>query len=217
MTRRNTKFLFSFLLLSLALSGCNPMGNPGDLVVGSNAAGIISNGVIIGSYAALYGEEVGHKDSRRLVPAYTNNNLLLALIILTPPEDTWQFSGSGSNAAPWYNRLGYRERWMHYPHTAFIKPEKNGKTFENWEKREFNWEFDGRSRSIRIADNTYPISAGGLVIVRFDRDWNPEVAIGEESLDTMQIRLEGRKIISECFKTLRLGIHALTNACIGPA
>ena len=193
------------------------MGKPGDLVVGSSAAGIVSNDVTIGSYTALYGEEVGHKDSRRSDPAYDKNNLLVALIILTPPEEKWQFSGSGSNAAPWYNRLGYRQRWMHYPHTAFVRPEKNGKTFENWDKREFNWEFDGRSRSIRIADNTYAFSAGELLIVKIDKDWNSEVGIGEESLDTMQIGLKVRKIISECLKTLRLGIHALTNACSGPA
>lgn len=191
------------------------MGKPGDLTAGANVGGSISNGSMIGTYTALYGDEVGQQDSGQSGAASNKNKLLLALFILTPQGEEWRLSGSGNNVAPWYRRLGYRQRWMLYPHTEFHIPEKDGRAFEDWARREFKWEFDGRNRTIKIEGNTYPFSTGGLAIVKFDKDWNAEVGIGEESLDTMQIGLTLRQTILECFKPMSLGKGALPKVCRG--
>lgn len=213
MIRANTKILILFLVL--ALSACDPIGKPGDLTTGANVTGTISNGTIAGVYTALYGDEVGQREPGQSAAGGNKNQLLIALFILTPEGEAWRLSGSGSKAPPWYRRLGYRQRWMHYPHSEFHIAEKDGETFENWERKEFNWEFDGRNRTIEIEGTSYPFTAGGLAVVKFDRDWNAEVVIGEASLNTMQIESKLRKTILECFKPLRLGTGALPKVCRG--
>ncbi len=217
MIRRHTTLLYPFLLVLLALGACNPRGNPGDLIVDSNASGMVSSDSMIGSYTALYGIELGHPNPGQSDSTSSRSKLILTLFVLTPEEEAWQFSGSGSIKAPWYKRLSYRQRWVQYPQTSFTRIEKNGSAFEDWESRTFNWEFDGRNRSIRIAGTSYPVSVGGFVIVKFDRRWNPEVGIGEESLETLRISAQTRKVISACLRPLRLGLHGPTSACMGAA
>jgi len=207
------------LVISLSLitlSGCNPKRNPGDLIVGSNSTGLVSVKNLSGTYAALYGVEIGHPNPERSDPSKQNQNLLLALFVLPPQDNVWKYSGGGSSARPWYYRLFYSARWMYYPIVTFAKPDKNGNISENTERRKFTWGFDGRNRLITIAGNKYPITVGELVVVKLDKRWNPEVGIGEKSIEKMGIPVETRKFISECLVTLSIGMHALTSACSGP-
>ena len=217
MIRGHTTLLYAFLPVLLALGACNPRGNPGDLIVDSNASGMVSSDPVIGSYTALYGIELGHPDPGQPDSSGSTSKLILTLFIVTPEAEAWQFSGSGSVKAPWYKRLSSRQRWMQYPQTSFTRIEKDGSAFEDRESRTFKWEFDGRNRSIRIAGKSYPVPVGGFVIVKFDRRWNPEVGIGEASLDTLAVSALVRKVISACLRPLRLGLHGRTSACMGAA
>jgi len=206
-------FLLAVSLLLITLFGCDSKRNPGDLIVGSNSAGPVSVKHTSGTFTALYGVEVGHPNPERSDPSKHNENLLLALFVIPPQDNAWQFSGGGSSARPWYYRLFYSARWTFYPIVIFAKPYKNGNVSENSERRKFAWGFDGRNRLITIAGNKYPISVGEFVVVKLDKRWNPEVGIGEKSFEKMRILAETRKLITKCLLTLSKGIHALTNTC----
>ncbi len=202
--------LLTVLLLFLATSGCNPKRNPGDLLVGSRSSGPISISDTIGSYTALYGVEVGHPDSNRSDPARANKNLLLALFVLTPQDNNWNYSGGGSSGRPWYYRLFYSARWMDYFFTEFVIPEKSGNITENSERRQIAWKFDGRKRMITIAGKNYPFSDGDFVLVNLDKNWGPEVAVGKGSFDKLRISTKYRQLMSRCLLSIIEGVH---NSC----
>jgi hypothetical protein len=197
-------------LVLLVLYGCNPNRNSGDLIVGSNAAGQIRTNATMATFTALYGIEVGHPDSKR------SEHLLVALFILLPEDDVWKYSGGGSIARPLYYRLFGHARWLFYPQTVFVAVDKSGHFSERSERSKVNWKFDGRDRSITIAGVRHPVSAGSFVIVKFDKKWDPEVGVGEQSFDKLRINLKTRLLLLECFEGARLGIGALTNACSRP-
>lgn len=206
-------YLLAFSLPLIALLGCNSEWNPGDLIVGSNSAGPVSVKIDSGAFTALYGVEVGHPNPERSNSSKHTENLLLALFVIPPQDSAWRFAGGGSNARPWYYRLFYHARWMFYPILKFTKPYKKGVISENMEIREFSWRFDGRDRIITIAGDKYPIIAGEFVVVKLDKRWNPEVGIGEESFEKMNIPAETRELVARCLVTLNRGIAALTNTC----
>jgi len=198
------------------LSGCNPQTSPGDLIVGSNASGVLSVKNTSRSFAALYGVETGHPDPDRSDPRKHTKNLLQALFVIPPEETAWIYAGGGSNARPWFYRLFYSARWMHYPIVFYTLPDQSGHFSENSEKREVTWEIDGRNRLIAIAGKKYPMTPGEFIVVKLDERWNPEVGIGEKSFDEMNIPAHTRNLISECMKTMNKGIHALKIGCSGP-
>jgi len=161
----------------------------------------------------LRGQEVDHPNPERSDSRKSRNNLLLALFVIPPQDNAWRFSGGGSNARPLYYRLFYHARWMFYPIVEFAKPFKKGDISENTESRKFVLEFDGRNRLITIAGNKYPITVGEFVVVKLDKHWNPEVGIGEESFEKLNIPAETRELITKCLVTLEKGLGAITNTC----
>ena len=203
--------LFTILYVPLLLSGCSPGINSGDLTVSASGSSAILSGPNNGyiKYTAIYGSEHGHPDHRKSDISYGHSNLLVSLFILVPKDAVLYGVGGGNGDIPLYYQLIYNNtNWLLYPVSYFAKKKSNG-TFDLANKKTFLWGFDGKKRTITIANNTYTISPGDYVIVKLDKHWNPIVGVGEESFEKLQISSVTRSKILKCYITIKKGIHAL--------
>ena len=203
--------LFSVLLIFTQVVACSPPDNRGDLSVAASGGAAFSTSFdnTQMKISAIYGSEYGHQNKKKSDISYGNLNLLVSLFIFLPNETSWYYAGGGNGKNPLYYRLIYTHtNWLLNPYSLYAPTDIKGDV-DLTKKMAFSWEFDGKKRAIKIAGKTYPISSGDYVLVKIDKDWKPDVWVGEEGFQKLNILTESRNEILKCFATIKKGIGAL--------